>query len=82
MLTLAISSVSPEKRGAANATFWIGFDIGVALGSVLWGIVAAAMGYRLMFNLTIIPLVIALAVYFFRIPKKQPVRQPENVPTQ
>ena len=82
MLTLAISSVSPEKRGAANATFWTGFDIGVALGSVRWGMVAAAMGYKLMFNLTIIPLVLALAVYFFRVPGKHSAKQPENVPTQ
>ena len=54
-------------RKEDNATFWTGFDIGVALGSVLWGMVAAAMGYKFMFNLTIIPLVLALAVYFFRI---------------
>lgn len=64
MLTLAISSVSPGKRGAANATFWTGFDLGVAVGSILWGLVAAALGYKFMFNLTIIPLLIALAVYF------------------
>jgi predicted MFS family arabinose efflux permease len=81
MLTLAISNVSPEKRGAANATFWAGYDIGVALGSVLWGMVAAATGYKLMFNLTIIPLVFALAVYFFRLPGKQPAKQPKNIPT-
>jgi MFS family permease len=81
MLTLAISNVSPEKRGAANATFWTGYDIGVALGSVLWGMVAAAMGYKLMFNLTIIPMVFALAVYFFRLPGKQPAKQPKNIPT-
>jgi MFS family permease len=81
MLTLAISNVSHEKRGAANATFWAGYDIGVALGSVLWGMVAAAMGYKLMFNLTIIPLVFALAVYFFRLPGKQPAKQPKNIPT-
>ncbi|MDO9534324.1 MAG: MFS transporter [Bacillota bacterium] len=72
MLTLAISSVSPEKKGAANATFWTGFDIGVAMGSITWGMVAAAMGYRFMFYLTIIPLVIALVVYFSRSHAKSP----------
>jgi MFS family permease len=55
MLALAISSVPPGKRGAANATYWTAFDIGVAVGSLTWGLVASALGYSAMFNLTIIP---------------------------
>ena len=75
MLTLAISSVAPEKKGAANATFWTGFDIGVAIGSITWGMVAAAMGYRIMFYLTIIPLVIALVIFFSRRQTKSPAAE-------
>ena len=65
MLALAVISVTPEKKGAANASYWTGFDIGVAIGSIAWGLVAASVGYKVMFNLTIFPLVAALLVYFF-----------------
>ncbi len=65
MLTLCINSVPPARRGAANATYWTAFDIGVAAGSILWGMAADAFGYEMMFNLNLIPALLALAVYFF-----------------
>lgn len=64
MLILSVQNVPPEKKGAANATYWTAGDIGVAAGSFLWGFVATALGYTLMFYLTIIPAVIAPAIYF------------------
>ncbi len=65
MAALCISKVPPERRGGANATYWTAFDIGVAAGSVSWGLVADAFGFGTMFNLTLIPVVIAAAIYFF-----------------
>lgn len=62
-LFLSINSVSPARRGAANATYWTAFDVGVALGSVLWGIIANHFGYATMFYLNIIPLLLALVYY-------------------
>jgi MFS family permease len=64
MLALAIRSVPAHKKGAANATFWTAVDMGAASGSLCWGFVAAAFGYQILFNLTIIPLLIALTIYF------------------
>ncbi|MFZ3173050.1 MAG: MFS transporter [Carboxydocellales bacterium] len=64
MLALCINNVHPSKRGAAIATFWTAFDIGIALGSVFWGIVANTFGYGIMFNLTAIPPLLALVVYW------------------
>ena len=64
MLALCIRNMPPEKKGAANATFWTAVDIGAACGSLFWGFVAAAFGYQTMFNLNIIPPLIALAIYF------------------
>ncbi len=64
MLALSIRNLPPEKKGAANATFWTAVDIGAALGSLFWGFVAANMGYRAMFNLNVIPPLVALALYF------------------
>ncbi len=64
MLALAIRSVPSNKKGAANATFFTAIDIGAATGALFWGFIAAAYGYKILFNLTVIPVVIALVVYF------------------
>lgn len=63
MLAMCINSVAPDKKGAANATYWTAFDIGVAAGSVIWGIIAGYFGYVLMFYLNIIPALLILPVY-------------------
>lgn len=56
---------SPKSRtGAANATFFTGFDLGIGLGSVLAGIVSAAMGYSNMFAMMAIFPVLAAILYF------------------
>jgi MFS family permease len=64
MLALTIQSVPIERRGAANATYWSAFDVGVVLGSVIWGVVANIFNYTTMFNLTVIPALLAMIVYF------------------
>ena len=57
------SPCSPERKGAANATYWTAVDVGVAAGSMFWGFIAADLGYQLMFGLTIIPFAIAIFIY-------------------
>jgi MFS family permease len=47
--TLAITRADPQRLGAANATFYTGFDAGVGLGSILGGALASALGYGPMF---------------------------------
>ncbi len=64
ILAQCIRRVPPTRRGAANATYWTALDIGVASGSIGWGFVANALGYSMMFFLTLIPVVIAVAIYF------------------
>ena len=63
MLALCIRSVPSVRRGAANATYWTAYDIGIAFGSVLWEIIANYFGYVFMFYLSIIPPLLALLVY-------------------
>lgn len=65
MLTLCLQSVPANRRGAANATYWTAFDIGVAVGSIVWGIIAQNWGYQLMFQLNILPVFVAAAVYLY-----------------
>ena len=53
MTTLQTMSVlfAPRARfGAANATFYIGFDAGTGFGSILAGFVASLIGYGPMFS--------------------------------
>lgn len=65
LLTLCVRNVPADKKGAANATYWTGVDLGIAIGSVLWGIVAVAVGYRIMFNLATVPMIVAFITYLF-----------------
>lgn len=64
ILAQCIKCVPSVRRGAANATYWTALDIGVASGSIGWGFVANALGYSMMFFLTLIPVAIATAIYF------------------
>jgi len=61
---LCIRSAPPEKRGAANATYWTAYDVGIFLGSIIWGLVVTLVGYHLMFYLNILPITIALIIHF------------------
>jgi MFS family permease len=44
--TAAVVRAPQARRGAANATFYMFMDIGVGIGSALWGMVADAMGVQ------------------------------------
>lgn len=61
---MAVFNVPPQRRGAANGTFMSGFDLGIGTGSIIWGFVAKVLGYSTMYLLGVIPVVIALFLYF------------------
>ena len=60
---MSVLNVSASRRGAANGTFYTFYDLGVGLGSIIWGAVAHTMGYSLMYLSTIAPVVCALIYY-------------------
>lgn len=60
---LAIVSTPPERRGGANATFFTGFDLGIGISSIMWGVIAEAIGYSLMYLCAIIPALAGLVFY-------------------
>lgn len=68
--SLAVKNVPPNRRGAANGTFFSSFDIGIGLGSLAWGVIAHYFGYSIMYLITIIPAMIGLAI-FLKYYKKQ-----------
>ena len=66
LLALCIISTTPEKKGAANGTYWTAYDLGLATGSVLCGFISAALGYKNMYYINIIPMIAALLIYFWK----------------
>ncbi len=61
--TMAVTDAPMERKGAANATFFSGFDIGIGTGSLIAGSLSGLIGYNLMYGFMIIPLVIGLLLY-------------------
>lgn len=62
--------VEQERRGAASGTYYLGTDIGQALSPILGGVVMERAGTRVMFGAYVVPLVIAIFIYFFTLKRK------------
>lgn len=60
---MAVLNVPFSRRGAANGTFYSAFDLGIGLGSGLWGVVADVWGYSAMYLAAILPAFLALIFY-------------------
>ena len=63
MQALAVKNVPPNRRGAANATFFSSFDLGIGIGATLWGVVSKLTDYSQMYLFASIPALVALVVY-------------------
>lgn len=62
--TLAVIYAPKDRLGAANATFFTGFDGGIGFGSIIAGIVSSALGYNWMYlTFTFFPILAGL-LYF------------------
>ena len=60
-----INRVSPQRRGAANATFFSAFDLGIAGGAMILGSIAELTNYEQMYRYSSLSIVIYLAFYLF-----------------
>lgn len=63
MLAWTIQRALPERRGAANSTFLIGMDVGVAAGSALLGLGIKNGEYAPLFGISAGILVVLLLLY-------------------
>ncbi len=61
---LAVRNAPVHRRGAATATFFASLDLGIGLGTILGGYVAAATSYQIMYFSTLIPIALAGVIYF------------------
>jgi MFS family permease len=62
--SLAVRHAPAHRRGAATGTFFASLDLGIGLGTILWGYVAVATSYQIMYFTTLIPVIIAGGIYF------------------
>ena len=63
LLSEAVRSVDPTRRGSASNTNLIGADVGFFAGSNIAGFLATYLGFRLMYLLIVLPLVFCTIFY-------------------
>lgn len=68
MQTMALQSTSATRAGYATATFFTFFDTGIAIGSVILGIVVDAHGFRALYAASAILVLLVIGLYV-RIPQ-------------
>ncbi len=71
--TMAVVSVEPWRRGVATSTYMTLFDIGIAVGSLIGGIIADASGYRVMYYVVAAFSLAACLISFARVKNDKPV---------
>jgi MFS family permease len=49
LMAMTVDRAKPQERGAAMGTFLTAVDLGIGLGSVVWGVVAEAFGFQTMY---------------------------------
>ncbi len=62
--TMAMHAVSPARRGAATSTFFVAFDLGVAVGGLIAGVLIKYLGYDTMFMIILSFCVLSLGYYY------------------
>lgn len=62
---IAVSAVRRDKQGTANAMFFSGMDLGVAIGSTGLGLLASYTGYHFIYGFSILFLVVLILLYTF-----------------
>jgi MFS family permease len=61
---LTINLAPPERRGAANATFFSAFDLGIGFGAIILGALSSWVGYAGMYLFSSLAGIIALILYW------------------
>lgn len=62
--TLFINLAPHSKRGTANSTYLISWDLGIGIGAYLGGVIAEHYSYHTAFKIGVIPSVIALILFW------------------
>lgn len=80
--TIAIQDAEPRKRGLATATFLSIYDMGIALGSFIVGLIAAKMDYSTLYFFCSFYILIGTVLYYFLHARKSKMKSQEKIKVQ
>ncbi len=69
--TIALRSSPMEHRGSATSTFYISFDVGMGIGSLLAGWLSGIIGFSWMYGAMLLPLAVALTYFLLHDRREQ-----------
>jgi MFS family permease len=76
-----IHRTAPNRRGAANATFYNAFDLGIGGGGMILGAIAARTNYAHMYRYSILLLVVYIVIYLLYVMKRKGKQTVEHLKT-
>lgn len=74
-----INRIEPHQRGAANATFFSAFDLGIGGGGMLLGAVAGVSSYAQMYRYSIAFLAVYLVLYLLYMAKQSKKQEQQPI---
>ena len=69
--TMAIQTTSPHRSGHAISTFFIFYDIGIASGAFVWGLISADFGFKSMYLIGAILVVVTALIFNMYLNRKE-----------
>lgn len=69
--TLAVQSTTNDRSGHAMSTFFIFYDLGIATGAFIWGMVIAGAGYSSMYFLGAALVVLTAVILYMQLTKQK-----------
>lgn len=69
--TLAVQSTTNDRSGHAMSTFFIFYDLGIASGAFIWGIVIAGSGFTAMYIIGAILVVVTACALYLLLTKQE-----------
>ncbi|ASN03732.1 MFS transporter [Virgibacillus necropolis] len=61
--SMAIQASPSSRSGHATATFFVCYDSGIAIGSVVWGVVVAAFGFQNLYILCALLVLVVMVIF-------------------
>jgi len=78
--TLAVQNTSHERSGQAMSTFFIFYDLGIASGAFIWGMIIAGSGFTAMYiSGAILILITAYALYIMLSKQEKRIEEKQEV---
>ena len=71
--SLAVYKSPPNRRGKANATYYMAVDFGIGVGSAAWGVIADFSGIKWVFFFAAMIPLLTIFIFLAVQPKKVPV---------